>query len=161
MGNKNKTIVVLLALLVVALLIYWTQSYDAKRNVAKQDDQKPVQEDSLGKPQNAAPGEIVSGFPVDLILKKDGAVISSSVTPYVDNHKQYTTTYATRQSIEETYAEFLKYLQAHKYAISKQQISPELGALYGTSATGDINVSIYKDIVTGKNTVIVSYLLKK
>jgi hypothetical protein len=161
MGNKNKTIVLLLALLVIALLIYWAQSYDQKRNVARQENQKPVQQEELGKPQNAVSGQLISGFPVDLIIKKDGAVTSSSVTPYADNHKQYTTTYVTKQSIEDAYAEFLKYLQTHKYTISKQQVSPELGALYGTSATADVNVNIYKDVVTGKNTVIVSYLLKK
>jgi hypothetical protein len=159
MGNKNKTIIILLILLVLALLVYWAQGRN--QSGIKLEQEVSDQNLELGQPRNAKAGELVTGFPRDLIVNKQAVIISSSVTPYVENHKQYSTTYTTGQSIEKEFNDYLTYLKGNKYTIAKQQIDSSLGAIYATSENADVNVNIYLDVVSNKNTVVVSYLMKK
>ena len=157
-SNTKRKITLLVLVVAAAAGLWYVTSLDVD---VSQTSKKFESEQIIGQPIEAASGELIQGFPRDLILDKQGTVVSSSVTPYEENHKQYTATYTTSRTVEQEYNNFVTYLEKNKFKVTKKEMNQGVGGIYAEGQYADANVVVYLDPASGKNTVIISYLLKR
>jgi hypothetical protein len=160
MQNKNIIIAVVVVALALSLYLAYANSQN-KKATPKPEMQQAAESASVGEVVEAKKGDVVSGLPLDMILNKSGEVISSTSTLYEQNNKQYTVTFRTNLTISQEYQAYLDYLKKNKYTITRQDAGAELSSIYAKTDRADVNIAIYKDAVSGKNTVDIAYLLKK
>lgn len=118
---------------------------------------------TAGAPQGAiafAPsGQLIAGFPKDLILDSDPAVSGSYSINYSSSTNQYTAEWNSSSSMESLYEAYKAYLPSHgwtlfnnvtKYAASR--------GLYARNAASDVSVAI---VAQGSGSQVVLTYLEK
>ncbi len=158
MEGKYKYIaIVLLALAIIAGALALSKS---KREQTQQKNVDKAVEQINGTKKDAPKGELISGFPSDLVMENSPSIQSSYSVQYDANTKQYTATYELTKPIPEVYNSYLDYLGKNKYRIVNKNSTAAVSNIYATSDLADINVVLSKDLSTGKNIAVVTYLKK-
>ncbi|MEK7075399.1 MAG: hypothetical protein AAB948_01195 [Patescibacteria group bacterium] len=129
-------IVVLIVLL--AGLTYWYQQSNKPKVFPRTD---------------AAEGQVISGFPEELIFHAT-KVNESYLVDYEKKQIQYTVDYNSKDKLVAAFAESLEYLEKNNYRIINQRTEPTSAGLYGKREDGDINILIQKLTPTTTNFVI-------
>ena len=158
---QNKKVIVAVVVVALAVSLYLAYASNQNNDKAPAGTAQNIENAEIGEPVEEKKGEIATGLPRDLILNKKGEVSSSTTTQYEQNNKQYTVAFETSLSIAEEYQAYLDYLRKNKYTITRQDSGETHSSIYAKSDRADVNIAIYKDPVTAKNTVDISYLLKK
>lgn len=158
---QNKKVIVAVVVVALAVSLYLAYASNQSKDNAPTGTAQSIENAEIGEVVEEKKGEIATGLPRDLILNKKGEVTSSTSTQYEQNNKQYTVAFETSLSIAEEYQAYLDYLRKNKYTITRQDSGETLSSIYAKSDRADVNIAIYKDPVTAKNTVDISYLLKK
>jgi hypothetical protein len=110
-----------------------------------------------GTPVFAPGGQVVSGFPKELLLNHGAAFLNSYSINYSSSTDQYTAVWDTTSSVTDVYADYLSYFDRNGWVITKQIAQyPDSRGLFAAhgSSTASVAVSTHG---TGSE-VVVSYL---
>ena len=134
MGNKKKLIILIVILIVVAagLLIF-----------AQIKHKKTAKVVPPGTAVYAPAGQVVSGFPKELILEPNIQASQSYSINYASSTNLYTVQWNSTKPIADIYNEYLQYLQVNGWKITNKMTSnPTLRELYAVKPSAQANVSI-------------------
>jgi hypothetical protein len=93
-------------------------------------------------PTHAPAGQIVAGFPQQLVLDSNAQVDTSYALNYAST-TQYTTQINSSSSVSTTFASYQKYFQSNGWTIlNLSQSSPTVQGIYATNATAGVTVTI-------------------
>lgn len=93
-------------------------------------------------PQHASSGQIVPGFPQQLVLDS-GAQVSNSYSLVYASSTQYTTQVNSSSSVSDSFGSYQSYFQTNGWTIlNLSQSSPTVEGLYATNATAAATVTI-------------------
>jgi len=152
--SDNGKISLAIALLVISLgLIYFvSKKVPAPKNI---NQTAAV----LGRTTAAEPGQIISGFPKDLIMASSFKTEQSYNIDY-GSLNQYTVNFSSSSGVGTEYANYLNYFKQHAYSIINKQLSSRgtSAAIYASNATSDIGVQI--SAAAPGTSVIINYLKK-
>lgn len=110
-------------------------------------------------PTYAEKGEVVSGFPEELILDVRASVANSYALNYNQNLNQYTTTFNSDESMEELYDRYLAHFRQDGWTIVNAITKyPTSRGLYAKKGTIDASVAILDKSNSAQ--VSVSYVVK-
>lgn len=119
---------------------------------------------SGGSPQAApavyAPqGQVIQGFPKQLILDNAAVVNNSYSITYSAGADQYTAQWNSSSSVTALYNAYKQYLPANGWTITNDVATPSwFRGLYATDASGDASIAISAQ---GKESqVVITYLIK-
>src|SRR6267142_910019 len=94
-------------------------------------------------PVYAAKGQVVSGFPQNLILDSGATVNSSYSINYSDTTNQYTAQWTSPKSVAAVYTEYQTYLPANGWTIANQASVKTAATIYAKDASLDVfNLSV-------------------
>ncbi len=98
-------------------------------------------------PVHAPQGQVVAGFPKDLILDSEVQVANSYTVHYSSNMHQYTVQWNSSSSVASIYNNYLGYLPTHGWTIMNRFTArPDLRGLYATetntTSSANVNVTI-------------------
>jgi len=114
---------------------------------------------ALGSPAFAPKGELVSGFPKELILDNSAAITGSYSINYSSSTNQYTAEWNSSSSMSALYDAYKAYLPAHDWSILNDITKfPTSRGFYVRNASSDVSVAI---IAQGNGAqVVLTYLAK-
>jgi hypothetical protein len=147
-GIKNKKIVVIvvaIAVVIVVLALIWWFTWGEYRSP---------------RAAFAPSGQLISGFPKELILDQTALIDKSYTIGYAYNLNQYTATWNSSSSMDGLYNQYLNYFTSHGWTItnSSNNITAFRG-VYAVTSTADTNV-VMDDSGQGGLKVTVSYVKK-
>ena len=121
--------------------------------------EKPTKESVQSQPNYASPGQLVSGFPAELVLDSNAAVKESYSIDYGKNTNQYTASFNSNESMESLYSSYKKYLEDNGWSITNEITKyPTSRGLYAVKGLADASVAIIDK--SDARQVTVSYLQK-
>ncbi len=136
-------------IVILLLLDYW---YQQSNKVSK----------SFPK-ETAAQGQLVSGFPQELLLGATDAKVSQSYAiDYGRGGKQYTAEFTLKLDLGVADLKYQRYLKGNKYYIANNFIDDKkpIANLYATNAQSDLNIVIAGQSDNKTLDIIISYLAK-
>ena len=145
--GKNAQLMRFLAIIVLIVLLagltYWYNQANKPKVFPRTD---------------AAAGQVISGFPMDLVFNAKKITESYSID-YGRSAKQYTAEYISKDKVIIAYLKADKYLRANDYVIVNQRLQPTVANIYGKKREGDVNVLIQK--LTDTTSQIIISTVKK
>lgn len=150
-GKQKKAwiwIGVAIVIVVVGILIIWAVQKPSSQPAAS----NPV-------PSYAPMGQLVAGFPKELILDPAAQIGTSYSINYSASTNQYTAQWNSSSSMTSLYGQYKSYLQTNGWTITNDvtKYSASRG-LYATQGSAEVSVAIMQQ---GKGSqVIVGYLMK-
>lgn len=110
-------------------------------------------------PVYAAQGEIVRGFPAELILDEGARVEQSYIIEYAPNLKQYTATYSSAASMTSLFSRYRQFFQTNGWDITNE-ITDQAASrgLYAHYIADEVSVAIIDGAASRQ--IIVSYVIK-
>ncbi len=164
MGKTSKIMIwaVVAAIVAVAAVLISVHYANKKANAPAPGYQK-----AAGiKVENAPAGQIVSGFPKDLVLDSKAAIVSSYSEPAATpgGETMYTVDYRSSQTVQTLYNAYLKYLNGNKYNIYQHEYNDKnkaqpVAVFYAGLGNRIIDVTITK-ATGGQTNVLASYIVK-
>lgn len=95
------------------------------------------------QPHYASPGQLVSGFPAELVLDPKAAVKESYSIDYGENTNQYTTSFNSNESMESLFSSYKKYFGDNGWSITNEITKyPTSRGLYAVKGAADASVAI-------------------
>jgi hypothetical protein len=159
MNANRKIVLILVAVVLGAVVIAVLVKYKTNSGSNQQVQQAAAPAQEIGKKQDAPNGQLVQGFPQELATVDNSLTVNSSYhTPYKESN-QYTTNFESTNSIATEYNNYLKFLTDKGYTIVNKTLTKDIGAIYGTSASNDVNFQA--STFGGKTSVTVTYLQKQ
>jgi hypothetical protein len=137
-GGHNSSLKTLL-IIIVALLIIWGLFKVFSGNGLPTSDEKRY------SVENAPQGQMVAGFPKELIPEEGVTIESSSELTYTDNSGQLPTVeYVSAKTLDENIAMFQKLLTDGGWTITKQALASEAPTtnFYAIKDGNDVNVTL-------------------
>lgn len=123
MGSNKKTVlVILLAVVVIAGIaagLYLKKTKGPSKEVA----------------QN---GEIVKGFPKDMVLDSKGSANESYAVAYANNAQQYTVQFKSDKSVAQVYNDYIKFLDAKGYQFLNRNQNLTIGNIYAQNKNNEL-----------------------
>ncbi len=138
---------IIVLIVILALLSYWY---------------KQSHKEIVFPKEMAAKGQVVSGFPKELLFDPITTTQSYKIS-YSSSKNQYVAEYNSKDSHGLVFVKTVSYLKGNNFYISAQQLQPKQANAYGIGPNDKIEISL---VVTPngdkKNTshVIISYLNK-
>lgn len=138
MSSKTKT-----AILVCAAIAILAGIILCARFGGGQPSPGTIVASSPSSPLFAPKGQLVTGFPQDLILDSNAAVSGSYSIQYSSSTNQYTAEWNSSSSMSDLYNDYKQYLPAHGWAITNDlaQNASSRG-IYAQNASSDVSVVI-------------------
>lgn len=145
--GKNEQLMRFLGIIVLVVLLagltYWFNQTHKPKDFPRTD---------------AIEGQVVSGFPMDLVLNVKKITESYSID-YGSSAKQYTAEYVSKDKLIIAYLKADKYLRDNNYVIVNERLQPTVANIYGTKPEGDVNVVIQK-LTESTSQIIISTVEK-
>ena len=146
MKNRLSLLVSVIILVLVAGGIFAFVHFHkkAEKEVPQQTPpQAQTNTNVFSKPVFAPSGKLIDSFPANLVLDKS-ATANKSYDSIYNNNKQSTTTLSSKESPKAAHDQYLKYLTDNHYKVINDVsvLKTSSYALYGTSPSADISVSI-------------------
>ena len=137
-NTKTVVLIIVIVILLVGVGFYAYQAMQHHVSLA------PPPGSTQGLAQNAPAGQVVSGFPQNLILNSSAQVASSYSISYSTSSNQYTVTWNSPSSFTALLNQYETYLPANGWIIPGGAAqSGRLGAgLYATNNGATVNISI-------------------
>ncbi len=147
--NDRKELWVWVGVVIVAIAAVWGGIYWFMHRSGQQAA-APV-------PVHAPEGQVVDGFPQNLILGSSATSSASSTggTPgilagitnsysinYSSSTNQYTAEWVSASSTSALYTEYTDYVTKNGWTITNHVSSPSLGAIYAVNASSSLNIVI-------------------
>jgi hypothetical protein len=108
---------------------------------------------------HAPQGQVVSGFPTNLLLGTSTSVSDSYSINYSSSTNQYTAEWNSSSSMQSLFANYQKYLPANGWTVGGTITNyPTLRGLNATNASGTINLSI---VAQGKGSQVTLTYVEK
>jgi hypothetical protein len=145
-GNVLIWIGILALIVIVLLVIFWKPSQPAAPATQPQP-----------QPTYAPQGQVVAGFPQELVLDPNAKVGSSYSINYSASTNQYTAEWASSMSMASLFGKYKTYLSSNGWTITGQSGKATLDSVYATDASGDVANVVISPRATG-NEVVVSYV---
>ncbi len=96
---------------------------------------------TIGSVTTAPPGQLVAGFPRDLILDNAAQVGNSYSIDYSSSTNQYTAEWVSSSSISSLYSAYAQYFAANGWSVVNSSTqTPTFYNLYAVTSTADANV---------------------
>lgn len=148
------TLAVILAIFVVAVAVNY--KYNRNDNVNQQEDMTP----KAGEKKDAEKGKVIEGFPKELILNSSGTVTESYSIPYGESTEQFTVNFETSRTVAAQYEAYLLYLEKNGYQIVNKNLEANIGNIYATKTSADVNFVVSRMGDAKASSVVVTYLKK-
>jgi hypothetical protein len=108
----------------------------------------------------APQGQLIAGFPKDLLLDNAAIVGNSYTIDYTANLNQYTANWTSPSStLDGLYNQYLNYFTKNGWTITNSTNTAVFSGLYAVTSTADANVTM-DDLGSGGLKVTVSYVKK-
>jgi ammonia channel protein AmtB len=89
----------------------------------------------------APTGQLVSGFPKELILDNTALISNSYTIGYAYNLNQYTANWTSSSSLDSLYASYAGYFASHGWTITNSSTdTPDFRGIYAVTSSTDANV---------------------
>ncbi|OGY98991.1 MAG: hypothetical protein A2945_04065 [Candidatus Liptonbacteria bacterium RIFCSPLOWO2_01_FULL_52_25] len=154
-SGKTIAFFVVTAIVVVSVIV----AILGQRKGSEDAAQRPVYPPTQITPTYAAKGEVVAGFPKELILDERASVAASYALHYEEKLNQYSTEFHSDRSMEELYDVYLAYFEGDGWtlvnAITKY---PGSRGLYAKKSAADASVTILATDHSAR--VMVSYVVR-
>ncbi len=127
-GRSKKTTIVVITVVVIIIaiaLVWWLFSEQYRSPHAA----------------FAPPGQLISGFPKELILDQAAVFGKSYTIGYAHNLNQYTASWASSSSMNDLYNDYIQYFTSHGWTITNSSTNiTEFRGIYAVTSTADANV---------------------
>lgn len=156
MRPNRKTVILIVVAVVILAGIIW---YALLAGLRPSPGTASMPSAQPGATAFAPKGELVPGFPQQLILDGNAAISGSYSISYSSTTNQYTAEWNSSSSMTSLYNTYKQYLTANGWTITNDNTQyPNLRGLYAQSASSDVSVAL---IVQGSGSqVSVTYLAK-
>ena len=128
-GIKNKKIVVIvvaIAVVIVVLALIWWFTLGEYRSP---------------RAAFAPSGQLVSGFPKELILDQTALIGKSYTIGYAYNLNQYTASWTSSSSLDGLYGQYVGYFASHGWTVTNSSTNiAAFRGIYAVTSTADTNV---------------------
>ncbi len=158
----QKKQLIILVIVILAIAVFWVIVLYPPKNPPKNQNANnmPVKVKTvppeMPTPVYAPAGQVVSGFPQDLILDPNAQAAQSYAINYATSTKQYTVVWNSASSMDTMYKKYLEYFSASANGwqiTNKFTTSPTVHGLYATQPSAQVNVTIEAQKAGSKVTV--------
>ncbi|MBU6447245.1 hypothetical protein KGQ24_00160 [Patescibacteria group bacterium] len=154
--NKIQKIIFISAvvLLVVVAVIAGTarKKNPAATNTA--NNQLTQEQQAAAQNKTEAPaGQVVSGFPTELILNKDAQTNQSYAISY-PLQNQYSAEVKTNDTVASTYQAYLNYFSKNGYQVINKNSQANIASIYALKSGDTVNVVASNYSFNGKQTLV-------
>lgn len=157
---KNGALIVLAVLVVAFLAAYAVLRSQPPQGGGQNQAARPAPVPSGPPPSYAPKGQLVPGFPKELILDAAAQVSNSYSINYSASLNQYTAQWNSSSSMAALYAGYKAYLPKNGWQIVNQNTgNVSWRGIYATNGTHDVNVAIVQQGKGSRATV--SYVQKQ
>ncbi len=156
MSRKQK---IILSASIILLIIVGVVAAVARKNNGAASNQTAQSKQQAAENKTDAPaGQLVSGFPPELILNKD-AQTNQSYTISYSLQNQYSAEIKTNDTVAQTYQAYLDYFSKNGYQVVNKSSQNNLASIYAQKNGNAVNVVASNFTFNGKQTdVEVTYL---
>lgn len=109
-------------------------------------------------PVYAPQGQVVSGFPQQLLLDNSSQISSSYSISYSSSTNQYTAQWSSSTSLQDLYQTYKTYLQANGWTITNDMSSGPDRGLYAVNASNDVLSVLITPNSSGGINVVAGYV---
>lgn len=156
MSPNRKTVILIVVAVVIFVGIIWYALLEGLRPLPGTTSAPLAQPGAVAF---APEGELVAGFPKQLIFDNGAAMNGSYSINYSSSTNQYTAAWNSSSSMESLYEAYGAYLPAHGWTILNDVTKfPTSRGLYARNASSDVSVAIIAQ--RSGSQVIVTYLAR-
>lgn len=159
--NKNllKLLGILVIVLIAGILVF---KFTRQNSSTNNQNQNQVNLPQAGQRVDAPKGQVIEGFPTDLILNSFGKPTESYMVPYGSTNKQYSVAFQTKTKVIDEYSQYLALLYKDGYSFVNKHMDSNSANIYATSQSknADVNFTIIHTPGQTLNNVSLIYLKK-
>ncbi|RJQ14560.1 hypothetical protein C4553_00600 [Candidatus Parcubacteria bacterium] len=112
--------------------------------------------EELGKPVFAPQGQVVEGFPTELVLDNEARLNNSYSIKYDEKTKQYSVSFSSNQSAASLLASYKQYFTKEGWLIINETNLQQVKGIYAREVGVDVNVTI--NVESERSSVMISYV---
>ncbi len=131
MGKGQKIAVITLVVILIAAIIV----------AVAMKKQPGIKQAAKVKVTNAPAGQVIGGFPTELLIDASGSADQSYAAAY-NNANQYTVKVKSASSEQKVFTDYLAYFNANGYKIVNKNQTDTISNIYATKGTITVNVVI-------------------
>ncbi|MGC9599334.1 MAG: hypothetical protein ABSE18_03040 [Minisyncoccia bacterium] len=148
--EKKTAVLIIVGVIIFAAIILYAYLYGPSW---------PTSPQATGPaPVHALQGQVVAGFPQDLILDSGAQVNNSYSVNYSSSTNQYTVQWNSSSAVARIYNDYLAYFPTHGWTVTNRFTTrPDLRGLYAVNASSSASANVTIAVQGAGSEVSVSY----